>query len=375
MSPERHRTVWPLGLAAREGAATARHGRWTSLLVVIAIATCIAAPGAADAVAVSDLIAEENAWIDAGGYVLVVSGARVDNSTNPVPAAACDQLMRIDGISASFAILAGSARGAFEHVPGGRAPVYAVSPGATTFLGAPPTLGAPVIVTTGLAQRTGVKDGERVRLIGSEGLIATGRSEPLTVRVADSNVMGEEYDGALLMPTMLTTDAQTCFVRTDAAHHAAVIAALPTLLAYDGQPAVAQPRLFASEFTVDFTSAYEDRAFRWLWIPSAALLLLVWMITQWFRRSQHAIYATFGMRAAPRLMMQVTEWAILVAIGLPWGWGLGIVWALAVGSRSEPALAMVSFHAVLTVLAASVAVIVVALRPTGTLLDALKDRS
>jgi hypothetical protein len=375
MSQIHDRRIWPLSLAASEGFATARFGRWTSLLVIFAIAWCVAAPAAADAIGVTRLIQGEQAWIDAGGYVLVVTGARNESGTNPVPGAVCDRLTEIEGISAAFALQTSGARAAFTHIPGGRAPIYEVSPGAARFLGATPTASATVIVTSGLAQRTGVRDAEDVRLVLSAGGATTAKSGVLTARAVDSAVLGEEYDGALLVPAILTGDVSTCFVRTDAAHHKAVATALPALLAYGGQPALAQPRLFSSDFTVDYTSAYEDRDLRWLWVPAAALLALIWMITQWFRRSQLAIYVTFGMKPAPRLVMQVSEWAVLVAFGLPWGWGLGIVWALALGASVETALTQVSLHAILTVLAASVVVVLFGLRPTGSLLDALKDRT
>lgn len=65
---------------------------------------------------------------------------------------------------------------------------------------------------------------------------------------------------------------------------------------------------------------------------------------------------------------------MLAALGLLWGWGLGVVGALALGARVEQAVSLVSFHAVLTVMGASVVVILLGLRPTGTLLNALKDR-
>lgn len=367
--------VWPLPLAAREGIATARNGRWTSLLIVIAVAACIAGPAAADASAVSRLIADEQAWINAGGHVFVVTGARTEATENPIVSTTCDRLAQLDGVSAAFALRPVENRAAFSHIPGGRAPVYEVTPGAPAFLGSVAGLGAPVIVTTGLAQRTGVRDGETVRLIESDGLVTSPPSDQLVAQVADSAVMGEEYDGAFLVPTVWVGDARVCFVRTDSAHYSAVAAVLPTLLAYDGQPALVQPRLFSSEFTVDYAHAYEDRALRWLWVPSAVLLLLIWAITQWFRRSQLAIYTTFGMRTASRMTMQASEWAVLSAFGLMWGWGIGVTWALALGSRVDVAAALVSSHAAATLLTASAAVVLFGMRPTGSLLDALKDRS
>mgnify|MGYP005629040389 CR=1 FL=1 len=52
----------------------------------------------------------------------------------------------------------------------------------------------------------------------------------------------------------------------------------------------------------------------------------------------------------------------------------GILSSIAWGARAPQALSAVSFHTLLTVLGASVLVVLLGLRPTGTLLNALKDR-
>jgi hypothetical protein len=367
--------VWPLGLSAREGVATARTGRWTSVLIVIAVGWVIAAPSIADAMGVTRLIESERAWIDAGGYVFVVTGAREADAEAPVPAGVCDRLARIDGIDASFALKRVGARGSVGHVPGGQATIYDVSAGALEFLRVEPDPRGVVVATTGFAERTGIADGDPVTVVrrAAPGTVAA-TSDLLTARVADTATLGEEYDGALLMPARLTDTADACFVRTDAAHHSAVEAALPTQLAHDGRSAIPNPRLFASEFTVDYTTAFGDRPLRWLWAPAAALLGLLWAMLQWFRRSQVAIYATFGMRAPSRLVMQVSEWAMLAGIGALFGWAIGVTGALALGARSAQALGLTSAHAGLTLIGATLLVIMLGLRPTGTLLNALKDR-
>jgi hypothetical protein len=197
------------------------------------------------------------------------------------------------------------------------------------------------------------------------------------VAVVDSAVLGDEYAGSLLLPyTPSSSDAtaDACFVRTDTAHYAAVASALGVWLEYGGKPAVANPRLYSGDFTVDYTRAYEDRPLRWVWVPIAALLALLWGMIQWFRRGQVAIYATFGARPHSRLIMQATEWAVLAVAGAVWGWSIGVVAAIAFGARAAQALQLVTYHAGLALLAASAAVVVIGLRPTGTLLNALKDR-
>lgn len=370
----RHR-VWPLGLSAREGVATARTGRWTSLLVVIAVAWIVAAPGIADAVDVTRTIKAEQAWIDAGGYVFVVTGARSDGGSAPIPARICDGLAHADGITASFALQRTDASGSVAHIPGGRVSIYTVSSGAQTFLGATPAAGGVVMVTPGFHERTGVSDGDQVRVTrrASSGSPAA-QSDPLTVREVDTQIIGEEFDGALLMPARLPDTASACYVSTDAGHYDAVASALPAYLAHEGELAIANPRLFESDFTVDYTTAHQDRPLRWVWVPAAALLGLLWAMMQWFRRSQVAIYATFGMRTPSRVVMQTAEWAVLAGAGAAFGWAIGVTGALAMGARTAQAMSLVTTHAALTLIVASVLVVIIALRPTGTLLNALKDR-
>lgn len=372
------RRRWPLALAAREGLATARTGRWTSLLVIVTVAWAVAAPGVADALAVSDLLRSERAWIDAGGRVLVVTGARASGAALPIPAQACEALAGLDGVEATFALRRTAGTGSVAQVPGGRATIDEVSPGALVFLGAVPSPRGVVLATAGFAARTGVADGDPVTVLRTSsqpGLPAAGTtSDPRTLRVADTTSMGEDVDGALLVPALLTGPADACYVRTDAARHDAVVAVLPALLAHDGRPAVPHPRLVESRFTTDYSTAFQDRPLRWLWVPAAALLGLLWAMLQWFRRTHVAIYATFGMPPASRLVMQVSEWTVLAAVGGLVGWAIGVVGALALGARSAPALTLTSAHAALTLLTASVLVVLLGLRPTGTLLHALKDR-
>ncbi|WP_062079211.1 hypothetical protein [Demequina globuliformis] len=376
MSEASHRRrTWPLSLAAREGLATARTGRWTSAIVIVATAWLIAAPAIADALGVTRLMEAEQDWIDAGGHVYVVTGATVDGDQFPIPTSTCESLAGYDGVEASFALERSGATGALTSVPGGRASVYSVTSGALPFLGIEGDPRGVAILSSGFSERTGVLGGETIEVVrqasDSEPAARTGL---VASRVADTAPMGDEYDGALLVPSLLGATADACYVATDAARHDAVAEILPGALAHEGRAAVVADRLYSNEFTVDYTTAYEDRPLRWLWIASALALGLMWALVQWFRRSHTAIYATFGVHAPARLTMQVSEWALLVAAGAAGGWAIGITGALAFGARTAPTLTIVSTHTALTLIGATLIVIAVALTPTGTLLNALKDR-
>lgn len=363
--------IWPLRLAASEGVAAARTGRWTSALIVVVVAWLCALPGALDAVNVSGLVATERDWIEAGGHVYVVTSREIG-----VPAGVCERLSGSDAVEDSFALVRTQARGGFAATPGADVSLFAVSPGAYDFLGLDVPAGVGVIMSGALSERSGVGDGEPVVVLQHADQQRVGAdSGVVTASVADTMILGEEYDGALLVPASLgNTLADACFVRTDAEHVGAVGEVLPGLLAVGGTDATVSPRLFTGEFSLDFTTAYGDRALRWAWVAAAAVMGLIWALVQWFRRGQTAIYATFGMRAAPRMAMQVAEWGTLAGIGMVWGVGLGVVGALALGASWRQALPIVVAHSLASVLAATVLVVLLGTRGAGSLLSALKDR-
>jgi len=356
---------WPTRLVVREGVVTALVGRWTSLLVVLAIAWTCAAVGAADAVGVSETARRERAWIDAGAYVLRVQGAVRADVRLPLPPTACERLAAVDGVHGAFWALRRPTAGAFEHLPGGRFSVLEVSPGALPFLEIPTPEGPVALVSDGLARRTGLTDGSPLRVDGSD---------TMNGRVAPVAVLGDDFDGALLVPSVALGRADMCFIRTDAGHVAAVSALAASALGWDGSDAIVSPRLFDNEFTVDFSRAHEQRDLRWAWAAAGLVLALLWALVQWFRRSHTAVYATFGLTAAGRCVLQVSEWCALAAAGLAWGWSLGVVGALALGAEARFAVSQVTAQALPAVLLATAMVVLLSARPTGTLLDQLKDR-
>lgn len=359
------RRPWPWPLLVGEGLRTALTGRWTSLLVVTVVAWTCAVIGGADALAVSRTPRAEQEWVDAGAYVLRVTGAPSEGRLRPVPAPACERLADVSGVSDTFWAQRRGDPESFAHVPGGRFSVVDVSPGAFGFLAAEVPATASVLVSSGLAERVGLVDGAPV-VVGTSGV--------LRARTSDVAVLGDDFDGVLLAPAGPRSRAETCFVRTDATHVAGVTQLAASVLGWDGTDAVVTPRLHSGQFTVDFSRAHEDRELRRGWAAGAGVLAMLWAVVQWFRRGHTAVYATFGVTAARRVVMQTAEWLALALAGLAWGWSLGVVGAVALGADVRSALVQVSVQSAATVLVASALVVLVALRPTGTLLDQLKDR-
>lgn len=113
----------------------------------------------------------------------------------------------------------------------------------------------------------------------------------------------------------------------------------------------------------------------WAWAAGAGVLVALWAVVQWTRRSRLAIYATFGAHPRARLTMQSTEWLVLSAVGSAWGWGIATAFAIGLGADARVALVQVTGQVVATWCAASIGAAALGLLPVGSLLDALKDRT
>lgn len=364
------RRPWAARIAVREGLSTARTGRWTSALLITAVAWAVGVAGAVDASWTSDLVRAEQRWIADGGQIFVTTGWKSTNVNNPVPTVACDNLTDADGVSAFAAAAGGTAH--LGESPGGTVPLYAVSPAALTFFGAQATEGGVALVGDSLAHRLGIREGDPVVVLPDR---SSGKGAPvLTARVVHTKQLGDELDGAILLPALLGQTADTCYVRADAAHASAAVDYATSRLEWRGKPPLIRTRMQQGDYTTSFSGSFAVRPLRYAWVVAAGILGLLWAMVQWFRRSETAIYRTFGMRRAQRQLMGFAEWSAIAGIGALWGWALGMVGSLAAGARVEDALRLVSLNGVLTLVSASLLVCLVGLWPTGSLLDDLKDR-
>jgi hypothetical protein len=370
------RRVWPIALSVREGLANARAGRWLSLGIIASVAWLAAGIGIANALDVQRLVTAERSWIDAGGYTFVVEPPQSNEGAATLDAATCDALSSIDGIDGSFAIAYRPTTMEPASAPGTAATVFAVSPGIYAFLGTRPVEGAAVILAQGVNDRTGLVDGERTVFTSKPYDDSTVPERAFaTVLTADTTMLGEQHQGAYLVPGLLPLGANACYVRTDAAHVDAVERYLAGAFGQGPNPATVRPRLSANTFGVDFSTAYQDRVLQWAWLAGGLVLAAIWAIVQWMRRTRMAIYATFGAAPRARLAMQFTEWVILGGIGAAWGWGIGMAFSLGLGVEPAIAVGQVSGQILALWFVTSLGALLVGLLPVGTLLDALKDRT
>lgn len=368
--------VWPASLAVRESLANARSARWMATLIIVSVAWVSAAAGVAAAVETNRLYDAEQAWIEAGGYAFVVEPGGSDGAPL-LSVAACERLNNLDGVLGAFAV------SVTEHglepttAPGTRATLIEVSPGIFRTLGLTPPTNAGIIATATTTSDTGLRGGEQASFrtvdFASGG---TTNEFDATLSTTDSPLLGENLAGAYLLATLSDGTADQCYVLSDASHADAikpyVSAALST---EDGTLAIIRPTLLDNTYGLDFSTAYRDSILRWAWAAGAAALFALWAVVRWTRRTQIAIYATFGAHARARLIMQAAEWTVLSVFGLLWGWATGIAVSLGLGTEPRIALTQVTLQVAAMWCAATLGVVALGLAPVGTLLDALKDRS
>lgn len=365
---------WKLGVAAGEGLRNWRHGRWLTALATLFIAAAMSATAITDAIAIDRLVRDEAAWEDAGGRVLVATNA----DAGGIDRAACEGVARLDGVSASVSLTRLEARAGVANAPEANLPLVAAGEGIGRLLGLEPAAGA--ILPRDLASGIGVGPGDTITLVPG-----TAASDALAVdmlptapvpvaAVTDTGVLAEDFAYAVLLPTSASGRAGSCYVRAAPGYLADVRAALPALLASDGQPPVVADRLVGGAYARDFAAEYADRGLKqapWAVGASAALL---WLLLVWIRRSRDGLYATLGADSSTRTVIRTSEGTALVVVAT----ALAALVTAGVLRMTVASVAAVSHDVVrhLTI-AGSVAVLgvlVSALVPLRSPLGALKDR-
>jgi hypothetical protein len=339
--------------------------------MVLLICWAGAGPGAVDALAVTDLTAREAEFVAAGGNIVIAV-----NKDAGVSALACDRLAAAPGVIASAALTRLDEPATVAAAPGADLAVFAVTSGIWRLLGVAASPWRDLILPASVADRLGAGEGDWLRLAAAPG--TTGAllpAHPLRATVAEAQVLGEQYTG-ILLPVAPIADAaaDACVVAADPADLAAVRDALPAVLpARDGHTVVLD-RLIAGRFTADYSAAYRERPLAWAWSASGAVLGLVWLLLLWLRRGTDALYATLGARATSRLVLRLTEWSILVALGGVWAIALGVAIAVGFGASFPYALVYVTRHVGATLLVSTALVLLGQLRRPRSLLAELKDR-
>lgn len=362
---------WRPAVAAGEGLRSALAGRWLSAMLLLLACWAGALPGAVDAATVSNLVAEEQRFLAAGGGVVIVSVR-----DGGVPALACERLDRAEGIEAAAALTHLGEPVTLSAARGGDMTVFAASATVWRLLRVEQSRSRDAIVPASIANRLGLTDGDWLHFERSPGTRAEWiPPEPVRITVADTQILGEQYTGVLL-PAVAgpETVADACVVTAEPAQLPALKTALTAALpGISGQPVV-QDRLITGEFTTDYSAAYRNRPLQWAWLATGVLLGAVWLLMRWVRRADDALYATMGADATTRLLIRGTEWLLLAGLGGVWAVAGGTILALSLDAAFPIALTYVARHAAASLLVATAIVLLGQARRPRSLLADLKDR-
>ena len=237
-----------ISLALGEGWRNAISGRAVSLVLGGICALLCAGVSAADAVAVANLVSEEQRWIAAGGNVLVVTNAAGPQS---IPVLPCERLNQAPGVRAAVGVLKLPTRTGLGNAPDANLSIIGVTAGITGFLRDAPPPDA-VIMSLRTADDYGVEgqqwvhlsvsvNSQTARLVGSEsgtngaqysasalGLQMVPGVRRLAVR--DVSILGDEYSSGVILLMPVTAWVDTCLVWVDPGTKETIRLALSGLL-------------------------------------------------------------------------------------------------------------------------------------------------
>nr|WP_297427585.1 hypothetical protein [uncultured Actinotalea sp.] len=357
-------------------------GRLFTLALGSVLTGLLAVAAIADVRTVAGLAADEEAWLAAGGRVLVAS-----NDDGGVPRLACERLRALDGVVAAGSASRERAPASLVSAPGAALPLVTVTEGVAGLLQVPP--GAVLAPTP--AQALGVSAGDRVVLAprgasavtdppaspgGAVGAGATW-SGPLEVpvgAVTDLALLGEERSTGLLVPVAALGTADACFVRAGPGHVDGLREALPAVLQQDGRPAVVVDRLSSGPFVRDYVTEYEERGLRHApWVVGAVAGLL-WALVRWLRRSQDGLYATLGATAGTRAIIRLVEWLLHIGGASVLAVGVAVVVLAGSGTPADVLWPHLLRAVGMAVSVATAGALLATLVPLRSPLAALKDR-
>mgnify|MGYP000950593060 FL=1 len=362
--------------ALSEGWRNAWSGRGASISMILVIAATFAAISISDALVVGQLVADEAGWVAAGGRVLVAA------NEDGIEAADCERLNRVTGVIGAVALSRMPYRIGLSAAPEANLGLVGASAGLSRFLTAPVGQDA-VVVSPELAASYGLADGGWTALLPRSAAGDPSHSEPAPLphegvhplRVIAAPMLGDEYQGAVLVPMPTSANTFTCYVATEPGALDAVRAAIPAMLPGRGaRPTTVADRLLGGAFAHDYPAEYLSRTTRWAPIAGGVLAGLVWVLLRWVRRAQDSLYATLGFRAWHRAATQGVEWVALLAAGVLVAGDAATI-TLVAGHHWDRSTAVHVLRAVsMAAATATVVAMLATLLPLRSPLAALKDR-
>lgn len=370
-------TGWNADSVIREGYARFRHGRWISVVLVLLMGLGIAIGAVADTLRVNDIVAQEQAWVTAGGRLLVVT------DEDGIAPARCDAAGLESAVVGAGATVSLGQRARLSTSPDASLRAVGYSPGLVGILGMDSSSSTAILMSPDTAESLGLFTGSRVVLESSDDFSAdpatvSFSAEQLEVQIVPNlERLGEEYVGSVFVPVSSDQRADTCLIEARAGSLDGVRNAASALVGDGGgSPTVVQDRLLTSEFTSDFRTLYTQRDLAAVPWALGLLLGVLTSLIRWIRRADDALYELLGARRGQRIGIHVTQWAVTTLAGAVLASTLLTTWILVVPSVVNPGLLLVfgwRFLAI-TVLASAVATFLSLLIPSGSPFNALRER-
>lgn len=348
------------------------------MVSVLLMSLGIALGAGADTLRVSDIVAQEQEWVSAGGRLLIVT------DEDGIPPARCDAAGQEPAAVGAGATTSIAQRAHLSTSPDASLRTVGYSPGLVGILGLDSSSSTAILMSPDSARSLGLSTGSRVVLESSSGSPAEPAAtpsftlEPLEVQiVSDLERLGEEYVGSIFVPGSADQRADTCLIEARAGSLEGVRNAVPALVGDGGgSPAVVQDRLITSEFSSDFRLLYAHRDLAsGPWVLGVLLGVLAALI-RWIRRADDALYELLGARRGQRTAIHVTQWAATTLAGAALASALLIAWILILPSIVDPGLLLVfgwRFLAI-TVLTSAAVTLLSLLIPSGSPFTALRER-
>lgn len=372
---------WRIRVALGEGLRNWAYGRWVTAIVTLVAVVSVAAPATVDSIQVAKIAAAEQAWLKAGGRVLIAS-----NEKEGVSMEACETLGGIDGVEGAVAVTRQRGMAGTSAAPGATVSVTTVTAGISRFLRVD-SIGDGAIIAASVEGAVGSGSWIELRpdLRASQGdqpesvteSQARIPAEPVRVAmVSDLSILGDANAYGVLLPVAASGRADACFVRADAGYVEPLRKALPALLGRTAEnaPTIVVDRLSGGAFARNYVTEFRQRTSAALAYLAGFALGVFWLMVRWMRRSQDGLYATLGADSVTKAVIRSTEWLVVILIGLFLGYVSSGWIVVASGYSIREATPFMLRSMIVTASVASAVGTLWFLVPHSDPLAALKDR-
>ncbi len=325
-TPARQGDAWKVRASVLEGLINVRAATLLAPAVLAIAALVIAAALLTDALTVSRILRAEDAYLAAGGDLLVAQGqdgAKLDSH-------ACVALANLAGVRVAAAVTVQPAAARLVGRPESRQTLVLATAGVLDLLDAPDLRATDVLVSRTIADRWQWSTGAYLQLDPSGAAPGTPARVLTVAGVADLALLAEGASTGVLALRPPTGQADVCFVRIEAPYRDDLRAAIPAALGTTAGSAITvADRLPAGAAAQDPAAAFASRTTRWAPPAAGAVVGLLWVVVAWTRRGRAALYASVGVPYSGGVLVRLTEGATLVVLGGLWGTSIAATAAVA----------------------------------------------